>query len=96
MSTHGRVLFFDVSLSHTLRPLPSAAQGVANDSHIGGGGPPQVGFVGGSVATSFNAPLDVAKSRIQSQRLDSGTPPKYTSTAQTLALIVRCATPDPS
>jgi hypothetical protein len=55
-----------------------------------------VGFVGGSVATSFNAPLDVAKSRIQSQRLDSGTPPKYTSTAQTLALIVRCATPDPS
>jgi hypothetical protein len=53
-----------------------------------------VGFVGGCVATSFNAPFDVAKSRIQSQRLDAGVP-KYTATVQTLSLVVRCGPASP-
>lgn len=44
------------------------------------------GFVGGVTATCFNAPLDVAKSRIQGE---TGAVPRYTSTAQTLLDILR-------
>jgi len=45
------------------------------------------GFLGGSFATCFNAPFDVAKSRIQSQV--KGQPAKYTSIVSSLLLIAR-------
>jgi solute carrier family 25 2-oxodicarboxylate transporter 21 len=46
-----------------------------------------IGFCGGITATSFNCPLDVAKTRIQAQTLVAGSAPKYTSTLGTLASI---------
>ncbi len=48
------------------------------------------GFVGAVFATCFNAPFDVVKSRIQSQyRTNPNDPLKYTSTFQTLSLILK-------
>lgn len=48
------------------------------------------GFVGAVFATCFNAPFDVVKSRIQSQvRVSPSDPLKYTSTFQTLSLILK-------
>jgi len=51
-----------------------------------------IGFMGGAIATSFNAPLDVAKSRIQSQRQaveSTTTLLKYRGTLHTLLTIGR-------
>lgn len=48
------------------------------------------GFSAGFLATCFNAPFDVAKSRIQG---DAGNTRQYTSTFQTLALIFRTEGP---
>lgn len=48
------------------------------------------GFVGAVFATCFNAPFDVVKSRIQSQvRINPSDPLKYSSTFQTLSLILK-------
>lgn len=46
-------------------------------------------FAAGAFATCFNAPFDFAKSRVQQQVTTEGTPPKYTGTLQTLALVIR-------
>jgi len=50
-----------------------------------------IGFVGGAVATTCNAPFDVAKSRIQSEVTagPQGAGRKYHSTFQTLRLVAR-------
>jgi solute carrier family 25 2-oxodicarboxylate transporter 21 len=48
-----------------------------------------IGFCGGITATSFNCPLDVAKSRIQAQTIVEGVAPKYTGTISTLTSIAR-------
>lgn len=54
------------------------------------------GYIGATVATFFNAPFDVVKSRIQSQLYlpdklpgSPSTPVKYRSTFQTLYLIYK-------
>lgn len=47
-----------------------------------------ISFVGGAIATCFNAPLDTAKSRMQLQDTKAATP-KYRNTLQTLALVVK-------
>lgn len=61
--------------------MPETESGSARASMVTLGS----GFCGGTFATCFNAPLDVAKSRIQA--LVKGQPQKYTSTLQTLLLI---------
>lgn len=45
------------------------------------------GFIGGVFATTVNCPLDVAKSRIQSQKYSAGETPKYRSPFSTLYTI---------
>jgi solute carrier family 25 2-oxodicarboxylate transporter 21 len=47
------------------------------------------GFIGGVIATTVNCPLDVAKSRIQSQRHEVGVVLKYQSTFPSLYTIFK-------